>query len=315
MSEDAVITKRPSRWRYAWWLSLLLLGILIGWLLAPRCPRCSAQGGSGDAPHSAAQGSSAAPGKPSGGAASGTPDSVNLGGLPIPLDLGSATGRNRPGIDGPGVGQVTGSSKGESAGGSGGGSDEKEPPADPTAAAITQGNGADVKEAVTARNQVQSADDFRYDKTGLPRYSQSVTTVASTLTRDRLVSGKYHSTCAIVTSGKFQDVVDWYKTNLPQGWQAQTVGDLNALAQQVSMSNIMSTLTAAAQTAATPTAAAPRSKSSPAAHPDNAVSVAMFSPPPGTSGEPSIMIQQKIGTAVEITMSKNGSGRLSPACG
>ena len=81
-------------------LSVAALGRLL--------PRCSAHGGSGDAPHIAAQGSSAAPGKPSGGAASGTPDSVNLGGLPIPWDLGSGTGRNRPGIDGPGVGQVTG---------------------------------------------------------------------------------------------------------------------------------------------------------------------------------------------------------------
>jgi hypothetical protein len=71
--------------------------------------------------------------------------------------------------------------------------------------------------------------------------AQSVSTVASTLTHDRLVTSQYHGTCAIVTSSKFQDVVDWYKANLPQGWQTQTVGDLNSLAQQVSITNIMST--------------------------------------------------------------------------
>jgi hypothetical protein len=154
--------------------------------------------------------------------------------------------------------------------------------------------------------QILKASDFRYDKTGLPRYAQSVSTNASTLYH-AVGSAAYHSTAAIVTSSRFEEVVDWYKAQLPSGWSVQVVGDVGALAQQVSIGNILNTLTAATQNkAAVPSNASPATAltSAPSA---NALSIAMFSPPPNSVGDPSIMIQQGSDRTIEITMSKDGT--------
>jgi len=156
-----------------------------------------------------------------------------------------------------------------------------------------------------AESVVRARYDGTYDKTGLPRYAQSVSTTGSTLSHD-IGSTAYHTTAAIITSSRFEDVVEWYKAQLPSGWNVQVVGNVGALAQQVSIGNILSTLTAATQNKdATPSNALP-SKASAGAPPGNALSVAMFSPPANSLGDPSIMIQQSNHT-VEITMSRNGS--------
>jgi hypothetical protein len=179
--------------------------------------------------------------------------------------------------------------------------DRKEPPVAMPATGATLGDGPDQDPSHASGNKVLKVNDFRYDKTGLPRYPQSVTTIGSTLAHDPGASG-YKTTCGIATSSNFQEVVAWYKEHLPAEWQAQTVDDLAALAQQVSIDNIMKSLTASAQTAA-----APSSGASAATPTGDRLSVAMFSPPPGTSGEPSVMIQEEAGHDVVITMSRNGS--------
>jgi hypothetical protein len=308
MTDTVAAGKRPSRWRFGLWLALLLMGILIGFLLAPRCPVCAGAGTVAQVPRGA-PGIGDAKGRSSNGPDSGSPsDDRGQGGSGDIDPHGKAVGRDVSGIDGPDPGQLKTGKFGDSADGSGGGPDHDEVPADKSAPGLTHGDGVDINETATARHRLRSADDFRYDKTGLPRYSRSVSKVGSTLIYDQSATTQYHTTCAIVTSDKFQDVVDWYKANLPQGWQAQTVGDLNALASQVSVANIMNTLTAAAQSNApgVPATATAR-KDPPIAHPDTALSIAMFSPPPGTSGEPGIMIQQKAGQPVEITMSRISS--------
>jgi hypothetical protein len=293
---------RGSRWRVLAIAVIFFLGLLIGWLLAPKCAHCSSSAGtagqaSGSAPsgHGKPERSSSAP-------STGTPDGANLRGAAADVDRGSGTARDGREIKVVGGGQVPVGTSADSQGGSADGSPQIEVPADKTAPGLTLGDGSDAKDRPdTPPNQVLTASDFRYDKTGLPRYPQSVSTIGSTLTHDRGPTGGYHSTCAIVTSSNFQEVVDWYKAQLPAGWHAQTVGDLTALAQQVSIGNIMKTLTGP-----TPTAGTPPSNESPA-HTDNPLSVAMFSPPSGTTGEPGIMIKQKAGQSVEITMSKNGA--------
>jgi hypothetical protein len=295
-------TQHRSRWRVLAIVAIFFLGLLIGWLLAPKCARCSSSTGTvGQAYGSAASGH-AKPERSSGAPNTGTPDGANLNGAAADVDRGSGSPRDGREIKVVGGGQGPVGTSADSQGGSADGSAQIEAPADKTAPGLTRGDGSALKDRPdTPPNQILTASDFRYDKTGLPRYPQSVSTIGSTLTHDRGATGEYHSTCAIVTSSNFQQVVDWYKAQLPAAWHTQTVGDLTALAQQVSIGNIMKSLTGSTQTAGTPS-----SNESPAAPADNPLSVAMFSPPPGTTGEPVIMIRQKAGQPVEITMSKNG---------
>jgi hypothetical protein len=293
---------RASRWRLVFFLGIFLLGILIGWLLAPRCARCSSS--TGTVGHASGAGASghAMPERSASSANTGTPGGAKLSGSAADVDPSSGAagdGREIKALNGgQGPAGTSGDSHGASADGSTGTSAATQP-----APGLTRGDGSDYKDPPDPPpNQVLTASDFRYDRTGLPRYPQSVSTLGSTLTRERGVAGGYHSTCAIVTSSSFQEVVDWYKAHLPADWHVQTVGDLTALAQQVSIGNIMKTLTASMQTAGPPS-----SNESPAAHTDDPLSVAMFSPPPGTTGEPGIMIKEKAGQPVEITMSKSGN--------
>jgi hypothetical protein len=273
---------RGSRRRYWWVLIIFLLGILVGWLLAPRCKSCA-----GSTPSAAAGG---------GAKLSGDSEVANLGSGPLKdargdKPMGPDSGQAPPGDEAVGGKQKL--------------SDQPSPP-DSQKFKREDGAGHDLKGVPDPpAGQVLKANDFRYDKTGLPRYGQSVSTNASTLYH-AAGSAAYHSTAAIVTSSRFEDVVDWYKARLPSGWSVQVVGDVGALAQQVSMSNILNTLTAATQNKdATPSNALPAtaSTSAPSA---NALSVAMFSPPPNSVGDPSIMIQQGTDRTVEITMSKDG---------
>jgi hypothetical protein len=273
---------RESRRRYWWLLIIFLLGVLIGWLLAPRCKSCA-----DNSPAAAAGG---------GAKLSGDGEPVKFGhgspnDAPGAKTIGPDSGKPNPGYDAVGNKLKY--------------SDQPSPPAKqhlehedgtgPEATGLPDPPGG----------KILKASDFRYDKTGLPRYAQSVSTTGSTLSHD-IGSTAYHTTAAIITSSRFEDVVEWYKAQLPSGWNVQVVGNVGALAQQVSIGNILSTLTAATQNKdATPSNALP-SKASAGAPPGNALSVAMFSPPANSLGDPSIMIQQSNHT-VEITMSRNGS--------
>jgi hypothetical protein len=274
---------RESRRRYWWVLMIFLLGVLVGWLLSPRCKSCT------DSSPSAAAGGGAKLNGDSGAANRGSgPQHDGRGDKPVGPDSAPAP----PGAD------AVGSSRNSS--------DHPAPPANQNPKRV-DGAGADFKDVPDPPpGQVLKAADFRYDKTGLPRYAQSVRTTASTLYH-AAGSSAYHSTAGIVTSSRFEDVVDWYKGQLAAGWNAQVVGDVGALAQQVSIGNILNTLTAATQNKdATPSNELPSTMSTKAPS-TNEQSVAMFSPPPNSVGDPSIMIQQSTDHTVEITMSKDGT--------
>jgi hypothetical protein len=273
---------RESRRRYWWVLVMFLLGVLVGWLLAPRCKSCA-----DSTPSAAAGGGAKLNGDGEGGKlGSGQPKD---GRDDKPMGLGSGT--RTPGYDAVGNSQKLSDQPSSPPA-----ADQSLKPVDSTGTGVPDPPGG----------HILKASDFRYDKTGLPRYAQSVSTTGSTLYH-AAGSTAYHSTAAIITSSRFEDVVDWYKAQLPSGWNAQVVGDVGALAQQVSIGNILNTLTAATQDkGATPSNALP--STAPTSAPfGNALSVAMFSPPPNSAGDPSLMIQQGMDHTVEITMSKDGT--------
>jgi hypothetical protein len=275
---------RESRRWYWWVLIMFLLGVLAGWLLAPRCKSCT-------------------------DSTPGTSSAAAGGGAKLSGDTGAGKRESGPPHDAPGaktMGLDSGPGRGNDAVGSK--LDSPDLPSPPAKQHLERvdGDGGPVEDVPDPPpDQVLKATDFRYDRTGLPRYAQSVSTTASTLSH-AVGSAAYHSTAAIITSSRFEDVVDWYKAQLPAGWNAQVVGNVGALAQQVSIGNILNALTAATQNkGATPSNALPSTPATRASA--NGPSVVMFSPPPNSVGDPSIMIQQSADQTVEITMSKNGT--------
>ena len=161
------------------------------------------------------------------------------------------------------------------------------------------GPGADGPDPQQADGNTLAAPDFRYDKTGLPRYPDAVSGVVSAYTYgtggEQDVKG---SSVAIVTGSSFDTAVAWYVKNLPPGWRAQTVGDFGALAQQLSPQNLGKMLGMGAsaddQTASPP---------APPAGPQ--IKVSILTPPKGTANDPGVMIVQKDQDPVKILMKIN----------
>jgi hypothetical protein len=154
--------------------------------------------------------------------------------------------------------------------------------------------------------KVLSAPDFRYDKTGLPRYPDANTAVSSAMSYD--VEGRtdqYHSSSGILTNGSFDDVVSWYRKNLPPGWSNSTISDLNrlgAVAQQLSPDKIMQMMAAQSDATAVKSAA-----ETPATATTDRTRLSLFAPPAGTKGELGVMIVQKGDQPVEIMMKTHAS--------
>ena len=141
--------------------------------------------------------------------------------------------------------------------------------------------------------------DFRYDKTGLPRYPDAVSGVVSAYTYgpggEQDVKG---SSVAIVTGSSFDTAVAWYVKNLPTGWSARTVADFGALAQSLSVENLGKMLgTGASGDGRTPSTPAPP------AGPQ--IKVSVFTPPKGAPNDPGVMIVQKDQESVKILMKVN----------
>lgn len=139
-----------------------------------------------------------------------------------------------------------------------------------------------------------TAPDFRYDKTGLPRYADAVSGVASAYTYgpagEQDVKG---SSVEIVTTSSFDTAVQWYVKNLPGGWHAQTVGDFGGLAQQLSVQSLTKMLGGAGDD---PAASAP----APAA--GLRIKVSVFTPPQGAANDPGVLIVQKDQDSVKVLM-------------
>jgi hypothetical protein len=110
----------------------------------------------------------------------------------------------------------------------------------------------------------------------------------------------YGSSSGIVTGSGFDDVVDWYRKNLPAGWSNSTLSDLNrlgAVAQALSPDKVMQML-AAQNDAAT----AKSVGDIPATAADDRMRISMFSPPPGTKGALGVLVVQHGDQPVAIMM-------------
>ena len=139
--------------------------------------------------------------------------------------------------------------------------------------------------------------DFSLDSTGLPRYSGNVTTIASGMSTDT-VRHKKSTMAAIVTNDSFDNVVDWYKGQVPAGWHNAVVGDMDAMAKALSPNAITNMISGALNGGAVDTA------SISAAAAGRKTGVAIFNPPNQTADPRSIMVVTKPGQPVEIIMSK-----------
>jgi hypothetical protein len=247
-------TRKKDR-RWLWWaLALILffaLGFWLALLLAPKCPTCAspATDGAGSGRAARAAGSTA-PG-------SGKPDQPKNGSGNGPSGPAEATG-------GSSTGEIEGSGKitphkfaGKEGSGDNTGrqSQDGDPAPDPAptvghgdpelygaVAQLAQGvapYGAVMnspQDNLTTRTKSLVAYDFTYDRTNLPRYQDNVREVASSISyvvdsKTGEHSGPYCTGAGIVTSSSFDDVVDWYRKNLPAGWQSSSIGDFGQLAQ------------------------------------------------------------------------------------
>jgi hypothetical protein len=142
-----------------------------------------------------------------------------------------------------------------------------------------------------------SAHDFTYDSTGLPRYANGVTQVASGLSTDT-VQHKKSTIAAIVTSDSFDKTVDWYKGQVPAGWHNSVIGDLDAMGKALSPDAIKNMISGAMSGGPVDTAAVT------AAANGRKNSVAIFNPPNQTTDSRSIMIVTGPGKPTEILMTK-----------
>ena len=317
-SSELPTRKKDRRW--LWWVPALILFFALGFwlalLLAPKCPSCKspATDGAGSGPAARAAGSTA-PG-------SGTPDKPKNG-------SGQAGAGPAEGAGGSSTGEIEGSGKiipHEFAGKEGSGnstgrqSQDGDPTLDPPPPVGGQdpelyGAVAQLAQGVapygvamnapqpdlTTRSKSSVAYDFTYDKTGLPRYPDNVREVASSIsylldskTGER--SGPLGTGAGIVTSSSFDEVVDWYRKNLPGGWQSSSIGDFAQLAQPIQgpggdlMKLLKGEMPGAAPSNGNANPAAPK------------VRVALFKAPVGRAGSPdsTIMIIQKEDKPVSI---------------
>lgn len=298
----------PRRWRgLGILLGVFLLGVLLGWLLAPRS-RCPGQTlGDGTVTGSAQSSRGAGPpgrlgtgkGEGSGGGGSGraSGDTKAGGGG------GDATGES---ADAGGRGAGSGNTP------AGSGDGRKHEDAEDTLArelakyaegADSTGRAEAAQSGPEVTGRVRMAHDFTYDMTGLPRYPDGVQEVVSSIAyKDPQDASQYHTSVAIVTGDSFDIVVAWYRGHLPRGWQDQTIGDLSQLAQQLTAQNLARTLTSASGDESGDAATAANGTTQVSSDPAARMQIAVFSPPAGTQGQPGVMIAKKGDQPVRVMM-------------
>jgi hypothetical protein len=163
------------------------------------------------------------------------------------------------------------------------------------------GTGADKAPPATdslARIGVLSAADFSYDSTGLPRYASGVQSVASGISTDSVRHTKSALT-AIVTNDSFDSVVTWYKSQLPAGWKASSMGNMQATAHALSPQAISGMITGAMSGKTIDTSAMKTAQDS-----SGGTSVAVLNPPNQSTDGRSIMIVRRPGEPTKVMMSK-----------
>ena len=103
---------------------------------------------------------------------------------------------------------------------------------------------------------------------------------------------------SIVTSDSFDNVVSWYKGQMPAGWHASVIGDMDAMKKALSPDAIKNMISGALNGGPVDTASVTAAQSG------HGTSVAIFEPPNQTADPRSIMIMTQAGTPVQVVMSK-----------
>jgi hypothetical protein len=284
-------------------LIAFVFGFLLAWFLK-KCPEKSPGGGGGTADASANAGAgSRGPGSPiKVGQGGGPPGGGGGGGGGAPTKSGGGAGGN-----GSGDGDLpTGTSPSgkpspgdDSPGSAGAGKDVAGNMIIKSAEGKLSGKGSvsDTLPAGPPPANLQMARDFSLDSTGLPRYASGVSQIASGVSTDT-VRHKKSTMAAIVTNDSFDNVVDWYKGQLPAGWHASVIGDVDAMAKALSPNAITNMISGALNGGSVDTASVS------AAAAGRKTGVAVFNPPNQTADPRSIMVMTKPGQPVQIMMSK-----------
>ena len=299
------VAARDEQWKRK--LLAILIAFVFGFLLAwflKKCPQQSPGGGGGTGNVSV-----------SGGGAPSGPGS--------PVKVGKGGGTPDAGGGGGGGGDI----KGGGAGAAGGGGDADLPsgrsPSGKSGAADDtpgldgsakdqagdaliksaegklsgKGSATDTTPAGPPPATLKMAHDFSLDSTGLPRYASGVSQVASGMSTDT-VRHKKSTMAAIVTNDSFDNVVDWYKGQVPAGWHNAVVGDMEAMSKALSPDAIKNMISGAMSGGAVDTAAIS------AAEAGRKTGVAIFTPPNQTADPRTIMVMTQPGKPVQVIMSK-----------
>lgn len=316
-TQDKIHNQCRTRW---WVLAIVvffLLGVLLGRLFGPKCPECpggASSGGAGAAASGRGQPLQPGVGKaPVGGKPVSGPADADAGGGASKIDPPDGSGKIIPhdltgaDVGGGGVGERKADT------------DNAPPDHAPHMTVDEQKLEGDVALLAAGKPLYGTAQapptaeptlgkksfiarDFTYDKTNLPRYPTGVSVVASSVsyvitlkTGDH--TGAYGTGAGIVTTSSFGDVVAWYQSNVPPGWQSTTIGDFSQLAQRaktLSGDKIMQLLLG--QTGETTRAG------NAAAAPVPNISMSLFKPPgvAAATQNSSIMIIQEEGKPVTV---------------
>lgn len=289
-------------------LLALLLAFVIGFLLAwflKKCPQPGGGGGGGGTGSSMSGGG--------GEGEKGSPIKVGQGGGGPGGGGGGGDGSGTPAPGGP----MKGSGNGDADAGSGDAPSGKPGTGEDPAGELKTGQNVagdlliksaegklsgkgkmnDTTPAGPPPPNLLSAHDFTYDSTGLPRYSSAVTGVASGLSTDTVRHQK-STVAAIVTTDSFDKVVDWYKSQMPAGWHASVIGDMEGMAKALSPDAIGKMLSGAMSGGPVDTAAIA------AAQNGHKTGVAVFEPPNQKTDSRGIMVMVKTGSPTQIVMSK-----------
>lgn len=247
------------------WVVSVIVAFIVGYLLARRmCPDRIALSGAGDATSAKAVG----------------PDSASASASAAASAASAASGPGATSGDSGGAGGATSSTGMRAPGDS------------PNASELSPGRPANTR----------GAPDFSLDATGLPRYPNSVTKVASTLTLQPNEPGDSASSCVIMTTDSFDTVKKWYHTHLPADWHEQSAADVQQLAKQLSPENIMKMLGAAQQGGNVPSSS-PAPSTSPSAA--SQLSVATWTAPDNSAhSERQVMVKSIAGQPTQIDMKR-----------
>jgi hypothetical protein len=304
--ENKMPPEKKQRRTWPWWvlvvIAFFLLGLWLGRGPAAKKPLCggpaSVQGGGGER---ALQG----PGKPAKVGRGGPGDVPGFSG-------GGGNMKIPPGQGGDGLG-VDGDA--DTPGSGGGGketlADDNVPSSSSSGTGdqlkrdllkYSQGKGGVLGDADDAdaklppQGKSYSANDFTYDKTNLPRYPDANTAVVSSVSYGPDGRTDTYSTGAgIVTSSSFDQVVNWYRQNLPPGWRAMTIGDMQQLSKQLSAGSLTQMLGGQPGNAPITAGAADAPATAP-------LRLSIFSPPAGSPSKSGIMIVQHGDEPVEALL-------------